>query len=408
MARRLRFRTDTEMNAPSEAAPAAGQGRPLFRSFWQGGFESACHITRAGTRIDMQAATQHDAQAWGDYARLPETGIRTARDAARWHLIDRAGGTRFDFSSLAPIVAAARAAGVQVVWTLCHYGWPDDLDPFDASFVDRFARYCGAVARFIASETGEVPFYTPINELSFLTWAAGDEGFIHPFGHGRGYALKRQLARAVIAGAEALWSVEPRARLVHVDPVIHVVPPRDRPDLVPAAVAEGNGQLEAWDLLAGIYEPELGGHPKYLDIVGVNFYWGNEWEYSPKPGVPGVPLGWAERPLDDRWMPLSGLLANLHARYRRPMVIAETSHFGAGRVAWLREVALEVARARARGVPVEGLCLYPILDRPDWDDPNHWHNSGLWDLVREPDGFLRRVLNAAYADELCELQRRLP
>lgn len=339
------------MTAPPEPAPTAGDPEPLFRSFWQAGFESACHITRAGTRIDMQAATQHDAQAAGDYARLPEVGIRTARDAARWHLIDRAGGTRYDFSSLAPLVVAAREAGVQVVWTLCHYGWPDDLDPFAPSFVDRFARYCGAVARFIASENGDVPLYTPINELSFLTWAAGDEGFIHPFARGQGHTLKRQLTRAAIAGAEAIWAVEPRARLVHVDPAIHVVPPLDRPDLLPSAVAQTNGQLEAWDLLAGIYEPQLGGHPKYLDVVGVNFYWGNQWEYSVDPGLPGARLGWADRTLDERWMPFSTLLANLHARYRRPMVIAETSHFGAGRAAWLREVALEVARARDRRRP---------------------------------------------------------
>ena len=32
----------------------------VFSSFWMGGFESACHITRKGNRLDMIAATQHD------------------------------------------------------------------------------------------------------------------------------------------------------------------------------------------------------------------------------------------------------------------------------------------------------------------------------------------------------------
>ena len=45
------------------------------------------------------------------------------------------------------MLEAARAAGVQVVWDLCHYGWPDDLDVFSPAFVERFARFAGAAAR---------------------------------------------------------------------------------------------------------------------------------------------------------------------------------------------------------------------------------------------------------------------
>jgi hypothetical protein len=49
-------------------------------------------------------------------------------------------------------------------------------------------------------------------------------------------------------------------------------------------------------------------------------------------------------------------------------------------------------------VPVEGICLYPILDRPDWHDPDHWHHSGLWDLQPDAGGRLRRVLADEYAE----------
>ena len=34
--------------------------RELFSSFWGAGFESACHINKAGVRLDMVASTQHD------------------------------------------------------------------------------------------------------------------------------------------------------------------------------------------------------------------------------------------------------------------------------------------------------------------------------------------------------------
>src|SRR5918999_518128 len=110
-------------------------------------------------RGDMLAATQHVEQAEEDYARLRGLGIRVAREGVRWHLVEQGGA--FDFSSLAPLVAAAKRQGIQVIWTLCHYGWPDDLDIFSPSFVDRFAAYCTATARFIARHSEETPIYSP-------------------------------------------------------------------------------------------------------------------------------------------------------------------------------------------------------------------------------------------------------
>src|SRR5437868_3258794 len=103
---------------PAPAAPPT-----LFRSFWIAGFEGACHINTAGKRLDMIAATQHDIQVEEDYALLKSVGIHTARDAMRWPLIERGGA--WDFSSLAPMVQAAQRQGIQVIWTICHYGWPD-------------------------------------------------------------------------------------------------------------------------------------------------------------------------------------------------------------------------------------------------------------------------------------------
>jgi beta-glucosidase/6-phospho-beta-glucosidase/beta-galactosidase len=369
----------------------------LFKSFWLAGFESACHITRANVRLDMLAATQHDRWAEQDYARLKSIGIQTARDGLRWHLVERGG--RFDFSSVAPMVRAAQKQGIQVIWSLCHFGWPDDLDLFSPAFVTRFARYCGAVARFIADNSSGIPLYTPINEISFLSWAAGDVAYLYPFAHGRAAEVKRQLVRAVIAGSEAIWAVDRRARIVHVEPGIHIVPPRDRPDLGPEVARIRDTQFEAWDMLGGVLEPGLGGHPRYLDVLGVNFYHDNQWEHPS-----GSRLQWAGRPLDERRIGLHQLLAEAYARYRRPVLVGETSHFGSDRVAWLREIAEEVRQAFSMGVPLEGVCIYPILDRPDWENPHHWHTSGLWDLHPGEDGTLDRVLNAEYAAELKRVQ----
>jgi UDP-galactopyranose mutase len=371
----------------------------LFRSFWIGGFESASHINQSGVRIDMVSATQHDELVEQDYGLLAEWGIQTVREGARWHLIETANG--FDFSSLTATLDAARRHRIQVIWNLCHYGWPDDLDILAPGFVDRFARFCGQTARFIADHSDGIQYYTPVNEISFLAWAAGEKAYIHPHREDAGTALKHQLIRATIAGIEAIWAVDRTARIMHTEPIIHVLTPRGRPDLARAAADQRAAQFEAWDMLAGAMEPQLGGHPRYLDIVGVNYYHANQWEH------PDRRLRWEDLPRDPRWLPFSSLLAEVYYRYWRPVVVSETSHFGVGRGRWIREVADEVGRARDAGVGVEGLCIYPIVDRPDWEDPNHWHNSGLWDLRRTSSGTLERVLSRDYADELRQAQARL-
>jgi beta-glucosidase/6-phospho-beta-glucosidase/beta-galactosidase len=367
----------------------------LFDSFFLAGFESACHINRAGRRLNMIQLTQHDRQVADDYELLRGFNIRSIRDGTCWPLIER-GGT-FDFSSFAPMLEAANRHDMQVIWNVLHYGCPDDVDIFAPSFVDRFARYCRELARYIDDHSDRVPFYIPINEISFLAWAAGDVGYIHPFAYGRGMKLKRQLVRAAIAGIEAIWQVDPRARIAQVEPLIHVVPPRERPELAPLARAQRESQFQAWDMMAGHEEPQLGGQPKYLDIMGINYYHANQWEY------PNQRLRWEENPRDERWMPFHRLVAELYNRYRRPLFIGETSHFGVGRGPWLREIYNEVQIAMRQGVPVEGITIYPIIDRPDWDDLDHWHHSGLWDLVPAEDGRLRRVLNEEYAREFRQI-----
>ena len=201
----------------------------VFSSFWMAGFESACHINRHGVRLNMVAASQHDRFAREDYRRLRSLDINVVREGVSWPFVEREG--RFDFSSLVSIAAAARDEGMQVNWNLCHYGWPDDLDVFAPQFIDRFARYAREAARVVAGQSDDVPCYTLINEISFLAWAAGDcGGFIYPHARSSGDQLKRQLVKAVIAGIEAVRDVDARARFLHVDPIIRVVPRRNRPD----------------------------------------------------------------------------------------------------------------------------------------------------------------------------------
>ena len=356
--------------------PAAPQPS-TFDSFVLGGWESSTHLLRNGTRLDVLASTGHDTHAAQDYRQLQSLGIRACRDAARWHLIEREPG-HYDFSSLTPIIEAARDSGTQVIWDLLHYGWPDDLDIWSADFVKRFAAFARAVGRHLRDLTDAVPFWCPVNEVSFFAWAGGDASYLNPHAAGRGYELKVQLARAYLAAVDELRAVDPRARFIMAEPLIaiHHAAWTGRP--LWEAHGWHDAQFQAFELVSGRMWPQIGGNPDALDIVGVNYYFNNQWIHGGKP-----------IDVDDViYRPLSDLLVEVAARYDRPLMLAETGTEGPRRASWFDYVADEVARARRRGARVEGICLYPIANHPGWDDDRLCPN-GL--LGHDPTSGAREV-----------------
>ena len=364
----------------------------LFRSFFQGGFECSTHRrAHDRRRIDVIAATRHDQWAREDYEILGTLGILTVRDGLRWHLIEREPG-KYDWSSVARQLAGASAAGTEVIWDLLHYGWPDDLDVWSPTFVSRFACFALEAARVIRDATPGTRFYCPVNEISFLSWGGGDAGYLNPFARGRGFELKVQLARAAIAAMDAIRKVDPAARFVHTDPVINVLTNHARPADAPHAEGHRQAQFQGWDLLGGRIWPQIGGRPDLLDIVGVNYYHNNQWIHG------GPPID-RDHP---RHKPFHRILAETYARYGRPIFVAETGIEGHERPAWLSMIAREVRHARQIGVPVEGICLYPILDHPGWDDDRPCPNG----LIRQSPDEPTRQIDEAYLQELT-IQRAL-
>ena len=365
-----------------------------FRSFFMGGFECSTHRLRSGRRLDVVGATAHDRFALEDYRRMARVGMRTARDGIRWHLIEKAPGV-YDFESVVPALAAAREAGVQVIWDVLHYGWPDDLDIFSDAFVARFADFSRAFVEVASRETDGPPWVVPVNEISFFAWAGGEIGIFNPFAMRRADELKLQLLRATIAAIEAMREVNPEVRLVHTEPMINVVPHPQRPQDAGAAEGHRQAQYAALDVIAGRARPELGGREEYLGVIGVNYYVHNQWIY---PGGHGTMI----EPSHPRYRPVWQMLRDVYERYRRPLFIAETGIEDEARPAWLRYLGYEVRRAIQEGVPVQGLCLYPVVNHPGWEDDRHCYN-GLWDY---PDAQGEREIYEPLAREL-ESQQQL-
>jgi hypothetical protein len=155
----------------------------------------------------------------------------------------------------------------------------------------------------------------------------------------------------------------------------------------------------AWDIIAGKTHPELGGSPEILDIIGANNYSFGQMKY--RENGPHAAL----EPHDDRIKPLCELINFVWERYRRPMIIGETSGMREGRAAWLKDVMEESLAAVNSGIDLHGICLFPAIDMPDWHT-GEWLNNGIYDLVPE-GGSLKRVAHQPYIDELRRWQKEL-
>jgi hypothetical protein len=366
--------------------------KPLFQSFFLGGFECSNHKRRDGRRLDLIASTCHDELAAADYRRLKDVGMSAARDGIRWHVVENVPG-RYDWSSVVPMLHAARDTGTQVIWDVLHFGWPDWADVFSPAFVDAFERFTRAFMKVYLEETDQTPYLAPVNEISFLSFAGGEEGFFNPFARKRGDEMKAQLVRSSIAATEAIWDLAPHARIVHTDPIIDIIADPTRPQDRLAAEGYRQSQFAAWDMIGGRHRPELGGNEKYLDILGLNYYIHNQWIHNGAVLVPSHP----------QHLPVRYMLREVWEKYRRPLFISETGIEDDVRPNWAHYIGHEVRAALKLGVPVGGITIYPIVNHPGWEDDRHCHN-GLWDYA---DDAGERAIFKPLAEEILRQQRLL-
>src|SRR3954471_24936317 len=156
----------------------------IFPTFFLSGFECSTFVMKDVGRRDCAAETRHLEHAQEDYAMLRHLGIGVAREGIAWPFVDKGGG-HYDFSLIDPFIDAMHAQKILPIWDLCHYGYPDGLDPFGPDFAPRFADYARAVAEHVVPRTPGPHFFTPINEITFFAYMAGEWGWSAPFGRTR-------------------------------------------------------------------------------------------------------------------------------------------------------------------------------------------------------------------------------
>jgi beta-glucosidase/6-phospho-beta-glucosidase/beta-galactosidase len=330
-----------------------------------GGYECADMINSQRQRVDLLSATGHDRYVETDYRLLKNFGISTVREGIRWSVVEKEPFV-YDFFQVKNRILAAQKAGIQQLWDICHFGYPGDLIPTHPQFAERLVKICEAFTRLFRMMSDDPLIITPVNEISFLSYLS-DVAATTPFIQKSGEQIKYHLCKAAIQAIKAIKDIDPAAQIMMVEPLIKVHP-KNGNRITPRLQQVNEGQYEAMDMITGRLNPELGGHPDLMDLAGFNYYFNNQWELR------GRGVCW-KKEKDRRNFP--DLLKTAADRYGKPVVLSETGHFKEERCGWIQQITQECIDAMKNDVNLLGICIYPVLDRPDWDTMTYIP-CGIW------------------------------
>lgn len=361
-----------------------------IKSFFIAGFECADHINKFGIRVNLQKITQHDKRVFQDYRRIKDLGISVAREGICWSEVEKKPFV-FDFSRLKPFYDAAKYHDIQIIWDLCHFGYPDDLSPTHPQFSLRFEALAKQFCLFHMKNSKQPLWVVPINEISFLSWLSGEAKGTVPFTVKNGWEIKYHLCKAKINAIKIIKDILPNSTVLAVEPLIKIHASEN--NLNNQFIEEKNNyQYQALDILLGKTCPELGGNENLVDILGVNYYYNCQWNDKDKI------LPWPD--FSKKRKPFSEMLSEVYQKYKLPMMLTETGHFGKLRSQWIKEISHQCNLAIKEGVDLNGICIYPIIDRPDWDNLSVYSQAGAWDLNCR----MQRIPCSSYIETIKDLQ----
>jgi beta-glucosidase/6-phospho-beta-glucosidase/beta-galactosidase len=375
--------------------------------------------TRFGERpLDEYEMTQHYHYWHQDLGLAAESGAGMVRWGVPWYRVNPAPG-RWDWSWLDRVAERFAELGLVPIVDLMHYGTPTWLENefANAAYPERVAEYAAAVAE---RYRGVFDVFTPLNEPLLNAIYCGEFGYWPPYlrGHDGLVTMLRQLSRGIVLTQRAIADVSAAATFVHVEASFRFAslgePPeemqhlRERAyviqDLVTGRVDQSHA-LAPYLLQHRFPEADLAwlrDNAVLPDVMGVNYYpalsteefvAGEVHEGGPRDPRPRV-NAWTEG--------LEDVLTSFANRYGRPVFLTETCWTGTPeqRIAWLDASVDCVERLRAGGVPVVGYTWWSLIDMYEWPYREEcgaledYHLAmGLWDLVPDGAGVLRRVRN---------------
>ncbi len=387
---------------------------------WAVGIENA-HMP--DLNVDELGWTGHRKRWREDLDLARALGITHLRYGLPWADLNPAPG-RFDWSWSDAAVEHLTRIGLEPVWDLVHFGAPAwlALGLRDPDYPEAVAAYAGA---FATRYRGVVNKLTPFNEPYITAVFRGGIGIWPPFETGRaGFA--RSLAPIVDGlrrSIKAVRTANPAAEIWQNDGVDRIT--AGSPELCGEARLLTLERYSAFDILHGLAGPGSESYellsaagfcsaalehyaldPTPVDVIGMDYYPGSERRIELR-SAPRLPHEWGQHELfvarpDPEPAGIAAIAKTYHARYGKPLFIAETSAETL-RPEWLEWSTSECARARLAGVPLIGYTWWPFFDHIDWNSAlsrlvGHVCPAGLYHLRPSVEDRLETPLRGAFAE----------
>jgi beta-glucosidase/6-phospho-beta-glucosidase/beta-galactosidase len=351
---------------------------------WASGIEDTfVPQVRPGHRaLDEYQLMGHYEHWRADLALARELSVRALRWGVPWYRVEPLPG-EFDWGWTDEVLPyMVEELGITPIIDLMHYGCPLWLkrEFVNKDYVRAVSTYAAAFARRYKSL---VRWYTPLNEPLVNALWCGKRGLWPPYLRGeKGYIrVMLQLVRGIVATVHALKEIDPQCVMVHVEAA--GLSRAIRQDLEVLAIEEQRRGYLAYDLLVGHVTPdhplytwllrsgaapdalaEIARQPIKLDVMGLNFYpqWSTQHLYVDARGR------LAYRVHEEDGAGFAALINDYYERYHVPIMITETSAFGAEelRARWLKSSVEAVKYLRSQSIPVLGYTWFPMCTMIDW------------------------------------------
>ncbi|TDE03400.1 family 1 glycosylhydrolase [Jiangella asiatica] len=375
--------------------------------------------TGLGARaLDEYELTQHYHFWREDLTYARDAGASMIRWGVPWYRVNPERG-RWDWSWLDQVVEHLADLGLVTIVDLVHYGTPLWLDNqfVNAAYPELVADYAARVAERYRDVLRD---FTPLNEPMLNVLYCGQYGVWPPGLTGTDGFVKllRAIVRGIVQTQQAVRTASPEATFVHVEAAFRfdtelasraaeVEFLRHQALLVEDLLVgrvDQNHPLTGFLTANGFTDDDLAwsaANTARPDVMGVNYYPALSTEILGEESHVGTLAD--PRPRRDDWTGgLADVLTKFARRYECPVFLTETCVTGSveERLSWLDASVAEVRALRERGLDVVGYTWWPLTDMVEWTyregvgRPMDYHLAmGLWDLVEDGAGVLRRVRN---------------
>jgi beta-glucosidase/6-phospho-beta-glucosidase/beta-galactosidase len=386
------------------------------------GIECSAPIIRGGVRQDELVKTGHWERYAEDLAAIAAFGIRYLRYGVPFHVVARGDDPRsFDWRWTDDAMTALRAAGIEPILDLMHFGLPDDIKAVgDPRLPARFESYVTSVAE----RYPWVRYYTPVNEPLVTAWFSAREGWWNERRRtDRAFvAALDNVATCCVRGMELISERRPDAIFIQSDACddFTAINPAHAER---AALLTDRGRV-GYDLTYGRRPPQRivdwlltngmseGRLAWFMErgtsercILGHDYYRGNERVIDAAGRIRKAGAGRRG---------FRALALDFYERYQMPFMLSETNIAGTLAPGWLAEVWNDALTLKDEGLPIRGFCWYGFVDHVDWDSAltrnrGNVNTCGLVGLDRRPhrSGELYRELAmAARSGRFPRLERK--